>query len=170
MIDYYNYDTSPRKIEPEYEVEEKVSHTSEVKKTRTRKQQQQHSRVQETRKNLKRILYIGIAFIILFVISYRYAVINIQFEEKESLKSELADIQKQNQQLKVNIEQGMNINTVEQQAKERLGMQKMDNSQKVYINLDKSDYVESSTSTSNGETTQTETWWSKLLKDLFKIK
>lgn len=169
MIDYYNYDTSPRKLEPDYEQEEerKVLE-SKPRKTRTRKQQQQHMKAEAARKNRKRIGYIAVGFIILFAISYRYALINIQFEEKESLKSQLADIQKQNQQLKVNIEQGMNINTIEQEAKERLGMQKIDNSQKVYINLDKSDYVESSAT--SGEKVQTETWWSKLLKDLFKIK
>ena len=47
-------------------------------------------------------------------------------------------------------------------------MQKLDNSQKVYVSLDKEDYIEAPIN--NIETQKTETWWSKLLKDLFKIK
>ena len=52
-------------------------------------------------------------------------------------------IEKQNDQLKVSIERDMNISNIEQEAKEKLGMQKLTNSQKVYINLDKKDYVKS---------------------------
>ena len=35
------------------------------------------------------------------------------------------------------------MKNIEQMAKEMLGMQKLDNSQKVYINLPKKDYIES---------------------------
>ena len=69
----------------------------------------------------------------LLTISYRYSLINTRFSEKESLKSELADLQKQNAQLQLSIETGTNINNIEQQAKEKLGMKKLDNSQKVYV-------------------------------------
>lgn len=122
----------------------------------------------QNRKNVTCIMEIAVGFVILLGISYRYALINSTFNEKEKMKAELASIQKQNEQLKVNIEQAMNINTIEQEAKEKLGMQKLDNSQKVYVSLDKQDYIESSASTINNE--ESETWWSKLLKDLFKIK
>ena len=122
----------------------------------------------QNRKNVSCIMEIAVGFVILLGISYRYALINSTFNEKEKMKAELASIQKQNEQLKVNIEQAMNINTIEQEAKEKLGMQKLDNSQKVYVSLDKQDYIESSASTINNE--ENETWWSKLLKDLFKIK
>lgn len=165
MIDYYEYETSPRKIEPEYSPE--VTETNKEENNK-RVKQEKHSKAKEKKKNITRIAYVVIGFAILLTISYRYALINTSFSEKEKLKNQLTEIQKQNQQLKVSIEQGMNINTIEQQAKERLGMQKLDNNQKVYINLDKSDYVESSVA-NKGET-ETESWWSKLLKDLFNIK
>lgn len=165
MIDYYEYETSPRKIEPEYSSE--VKQHKKVK-TKSRAKKNKHTKVSESKKNATRILYLAIGFAVLFTISYRYTLINASFSEKENLKSKLADIQKQNQQLKVSIEQGMNINLVEQQAKERLGMQKLDNNQKVYINLEKSDYVESSVI--NSTDNEVESWWSKLLKDLFNIK
>lgn len=81
-------------------------------------------------------------FIILFAISYRNSVINEKFSEIKTLKANLAGIEKENEQLKVNIENNLNLKSVEQSAKEILGMQKLNNSQTVYINLPKEDYVE----------------------------
>jgi hypothetical protein len=82
-------------------------------------------------------------FSILFTISYRNSIINEKFNEKEHLKAELADVQKVNEQLQVGIENELNLTSVEQLAKEKLGMSKLNNSQKVYINLPKREYVES---------------------------
>ena len=123
----------------------------------------------ERKKNIIRIFDVIICFLMLMLISYRYATINANFRHKENLKKELASIQKENEQLKVNIEKQMNFNAIEQEAKEKLGMQKLDNNQKVYVNLNKSDYIEPSESVSNTENQKEETWWCKLLKDLFKI-
>ena len=123
----------------------------------------------ERKKNIIRIFDVIICFLMLMLISYRYATINANFRQKENLKKELASIQKENEQLKVNIEKQMNFNAIEQEAKEKLGMQKLDNNQKVYVNLNKSDYIEPSESVSNTENKKEETWWCKLLKDLFKI-
>ncbi len=81
-------------------------------------------------------------FIILFAISYRNSVINEKFSEIKTLKANLAGIEKENEQLKVNIENNLNLKSVEQSAKEILGMQKLNNFQTVYINLPKEDYVE----------------------------
>ena len=123
----------------------------------------------ERKKNIIRIFDVIICFLMLMLISYRYATIDANFRQKENLKKELASIQKENEQLKVNIEKQMNFNAIEQEAKEKLGMQKLDNNQKVYVNLNKSDYIEPSESVSNTENQKEETWWCKLLKDLFKI-
>ena len=166
MIDYYNYDTSPRKIDPTYDEVVKTKQTRNENRSKVKKQQQ--NKVSQIKNNITNIFYLLIGFSILLTISYRYAVINSSFTEKESLKDELAELQKSNQQLKVSIEQGTNINTIEQEAKEKLGMQKLDNNQKVYINLDKSDYVESSIDLQSEN--ELETWWSKLLKDIFNIR
>ena len=35
------------------------------------------------------------------------------------------------------------MSNIEKLAEDKLGMQKLDNSQKIYVNLDKKDYVES---------------------------
>ena len=162
MISYYEYETSPRKEEVEYipkkrkKTERTVQNREEIKKQRRKAQ------VQEARKNAINIIEIGVAFALLLTISYRYALINSRFSEKENLKTSLQEIQKQNAQLKVSIEQGMNINNIEQAAKEKLGMQKLNNNQKVYVTLQKKDYVE----TSSNEDEVQESWFNKLLKTL----
>lgn len=139
----------------------KISNKDEIRK-----------RIIERKKNISRIIYIIICFSMLMLISYRYATVDASFRQKENLKKELASIQKENEQLKVNIEKQMNFNAIEQEAREKLGMQKLDNNQKIYVNLNKSDYIEPSKSTSNNNSKnkQEETWWCKLLKDLFKIE
>ena len=120
MINYYEYETSPRKEEPIEPVrkrtkkKENTVHNKDDIRKKIRKAQ-----VIEKRKNVKHIIEIGIVFVLLLTISYRYALINSRFSQKESLKASLAELQKQNAQLKVSIEQGMNINNIEQAAKVR---------------------------------------------------
>ena len=51
-------------------------------------------------------------------------------------------MEKENDQMKVDIENNLNLNNVEQQAKELLGMQRLTNKQTVYISLPKKDYIQ----------------------------
>ena len=60
----------------------------------------------------------------------------------QELKEELAQIEKQNAQLEVAIENGMNLNNLEQEAKTQLGMQKLNSKQTIYATLPKTDYIE----------------------------
>lgn len=170
MIDYYEYETSPRKIEPEFVSTDEKIFNKKVKQTKkiNKVQENKQNNAKEAKKNLTHIFYLIVCFSVLLTIAYRYAIINAKFNEKEELKAKLAELQKLNQQLTVSIEQGMNINKIEQEAKEKLGMQKLDNNQKVYINLEKSDFTESSANNADDEIT--ESWWSKLIKDIFNMK
>ena len=59
------------------------------------------------------------------------------------MKSNLAAIEKENEQIEVNIESKTNLGTIEKEAKDKLGMQKLDDNQTIYVNLDKQDYIES---------------------------
>ena len=163
MINYYEYETSPRKEEPEIIPSKRKKRQKTVENREDIRKKIRKAQVIESRKNVKNIILIGVAFVVLLTISYRYALINSRFSEKEDLKAKLSELQKQNAQLKVSIEQGMNINNIEQAAKEKLGMQKLNNNQKVYVNLQKKDYVETS---NNAEEEVQETWWQKLLKTL----
>ena len=50
-------------------------------------------------------------------------------------------------QISINIQNNINLNNIEQAAKEMLGMQKLSSKQIVYINLSKEDYVLPTTET-----------------------
>ena len=138
----YQYETSPRKLEPEYEVRKnpnKQKKASNVKKTEANNKTEKNT----ANSKAKMVFGIVVGFGILFAISYQNSLITETFNKKESLKSQLATIEKENEQLKVNIERTLNLNNVEQMAKEKLGMQKLSNDQKIYISLPKQDYIES---------------------------
>jgi cell division protein FtsL len=157
----YQYETSPRKIEPEYEP--KKNPYKNKKTTAKAKNNKKAVRANKNQK-LKAVIYVAVSFAVLLTISYRDSLITEKFNEKEALKEELAVIQKENEQLKVNIESSLNLNNIEQQAKELLGMQKLDNSQKVYISLSKKDYIETATETVDIE--ENLTLWQKIIKGL----
>lgn len=138
----YQYGTSPRKLEPEYEPQ--VNPYSK-KKSNALKKKSTNNKVQKRKlkTHIKAVMYIVMIFGVFFIISYRNSLINEKFSKNEKLKSTLAVTQKENEQLQVNIENNLNLNNIEKIAREKLGMQKLDNSQKVYVSLPKKDYVES---------------------------
>ena len=159
----YQYETSPRKLEPQYKPQKKKS----TKKTNNASKNKNTIKVKNNKKlKLKAVGYLAIGFIILFTISYRNSVINESFSKKEDLKQELNAIKKTNEQLQVGIENALNLNSVEQSAKERLGMQKPDNSQKVYVNLEKKDYIQSATEEVVIE--DNSSWFQKLISGFTK--
>lgn len=142
----YQYETSPRKLQPEYRpTKKKYPKKSTAKKAVQPKKVAKKQVKKQANGQIRIMAYVAIGFMILFAISYRNSVINEKFSEIKTLKSNLSAIQKENEQLEVNIENGLNLQTVEQSAKEMLGMQKLDKSQTVYINLPKQDYVEPAT-------------------------
>ena len=142
----YQYETSPRKVQPEYDTNKKKKQYK--KKSTAKKSNNAKANAEKQKNNVKissrarLVIYISILFAVLFGISYRNSLISESFEKKEKLKTELSSVQKENEQLKVNIESSLNLKNVEQQAKEKLGMKKLDNNQKIYVNLPKKDYIE----------------------------
>lgn len=160
----YQYETSPRKIQPEYEPTNKPN-PYKNKKTTTRKTVNKKAKAKiKLKPKVKIAIYIAIGFAVLFGISYRNSLITESFNKKEKLKKEISSIQKENEQLKVNIESSLNLNNVEQMAKELLGMQKLDNNQKVYVSLPKKDYIEPATEEVVIE--ENLSFWQKILKGL----
>lgn len=156
----YQYETSPRKLQPEYTPRK---NPYQKKKSSTRKMVKEQKQTKRTLKpKVKLVLGIACGFIILFAISYQNSLINESFNKKEELKQSLAALTKENEQLKINIEKSLNLNNVEQSAKELLGMQKLNNNQKIYISLPKKDYVESQAEQMVIE--QDTTIWQKILE------
>ena len=141
----YQYETSPRKLEPEYAPKK---NTYKGKKSTARKPEEKIKKVskkqikEEQKKQRKTIAYLVLGFGILFAMCYQNAQIDENFEKMQDLKKELASVEKVNSQLELAIESNLNLSNVEQQAKELLGMQKLTSKQIVYVNLDKDDYIE----------------------------
>jgi cell division protein FtsL len=155
----YQYETSPRKLQPSQDYRNKKKNNSNKKKSNV------HKKVKVN--NSKIILAIGIAFVILFAISYRNALIAQKYNELKGLKTKLAEIEKENKQIEVNIESKTNLGTIEEKASKELGLKKLDSSQTVYVSLDKQDYVESSVEKVK---LQDESWFNKIInkiKDIF---
>ena len=125
----YQYETSPRKLEPEYTP---VKNPYKKKKTTARKiQTVNKNKANEIKKRKMRVIkYIAIGFLIIFGISLRNSQIDENFAEKQKA------------QLEVAIENGMNLNNLEQEAKTQLGMQKLNSKQTIYMTLPKNDYIE----------------------------
>lgn len=158
----YQYETSPRKLQPEYEP---IREPYARKKSSTLKKKNNSSKPKRQLKtHVKVVFYVLIIFASLFVISYRNSLINESFNENEQLKTNLASIQKQNEQLKVNLENSLNLTKIQKIAEKKLGMQKLDNSQKVYVSLDKKDYVEPASE--KVVMNDNQNWFTKLINTL----
>lgn len=140
----YEYSTSPRKLQPDYKPKKQTKKRSLKVVKDLPRQNVKVSKVQKERQ-MKLTLVVIAIFILLLTISYRNSQINEKFSEVQSLKNELSSLQKENEQLKVSIENGLNLNNIEKLAKEKLGMQKLTNKQTLYVSLPKKDYVESAT-------------------------
>lgn len=137
----YQYETSPRKLQPDYTpVKKRYPKKSTAKKNNGK---QQVKKQEAKNINTKIILYIAAVFAVLFAISYRNALIAQTYSQVKDLKSELAEVEKENKQLEINIESQTNLGAIEEKAKNELGLKKLEDSQIVYVSLDKQDYVES---------------------------
>ena len=167
----YQYETSPRKINPEYRPSR---NNKSVKKQNTTKKvnnvKNKSTSVKGKKKskyNNKPIIYIALMFSMLFVISYRYSLINESYNNKENIKTQVNAVKKENEQLKVSIQNSLNLSSVEKAAESKLGMQKLDNNQKVYLNLPKKDYVEPASE--EVIINDNKTWFEKIIQKLTQI-
>lgn len=153
-LNKYQYETSPRKLAPEYAPKKNnyKGKKSTVRKIETKENIKIRKKLQEERKQHRKvIMYVILAFSVLFAISYRNAQIDESFEKMQDYKKELAYIEKENSQLELAIESSLNLSNIEQQAKELLGMQKLTNQQIVYVGLEKDDHIETAAENVNIE-------------------
>jgi hypothetical protein len=161
----YQYETSPRKVLPDYSPYKETNKIKKDKKiSKEQEKQKQLALKQEKRKHHKNIAIIVGVFLVLLAISYRNSLITERFNEIQDKKQELAAIEKTNGQLEVSIEGSLNLNNLEESAEEKLGMQKLQNDQKVYVTLPKKDYTEAA---SDEVTEETESSWIQNLIDKF---
>ena len=155
----YQYVTSPRKLEPDYTRKTKQKRRPLKVVEDLPRQQIKVSKEQRKRQMRTTVTVIGL-FLLLLTISCRNSQIDRQFDQIQDQKKQLAALQKENEQLKVSIENSVNISNIEKVAKEELGMQKLSSKQTVYITLPKKDYVE--TAAEKVVINDNQFWWRKL--------
>ena len=144
----YQYETSPRKFEPEYSpITKKYPKKSVTPRNRNKTKNISKASIIRRKDQFKLIAAVLIVFSAVLTMSYRNSQIDESFSKTEELKEKYMAIEKENDQMKVDIENSLNYNNVEQQAKELLGMQKLSNKQTVYVNLPKKDYIQPATET-----------------------
>ena len=135
----YQYETSPRKIDPRYKSVPKKKKLEVIKNEPKKKA---GISKKEQAKRRKQICSVLVIFALLLVISYRNSLITEEFKAIQNLKSDLTNIEKENKQLEISIEGSLNLNKIEKIASEQLGMQKQTVEQTIYTELPKEDYVE----------------------------
>ena len=149
----YQYETSPRKLEPEYEPRRKKKNSKakapakqKIIKPSKDKKQTEKEKAREARKGRFLLTFNCLLILLaLFAIIMRNSLISQSFAQIQILKSEIAELEKENDQLEISIQNSLNLSSIEQEAKEKLGMQKLTSKQTVYLNFPKKDYVEPST-------------------------
>ncbi len=142
----YQYETSPRKVEPDFSRKSKKQREEKRKKIKVVKDlPRQDIKISEKqkKKQIKLTLLVLAGIALLFTISYQNSQISVKFSQIQSQKEELATLEKENEQTEVNIESSSNLSNIEKLAKEKIGMSKLTNKQTVYVTLPKKDYVES---------------------------
>ena len=163
----YEYGTNPRKVEPEIPKRK----NKQIKKKKLTvvenipRQEVKISREQKIKQTKLTLVVVGI-FILLLTISYRNSQINERFKQVQNLKKELSSLEKENEQLKVSIENSLNLNNVEKLAKEKLGMQKLTNKQTIYVTLPKRDYVVPATEEKVIEKEE-DNWLKRIINQIF---
>ena len=167
---YYQYDTNPRKIQTEEQMprKNKTRKKSGLKVVKEMPKQQVEVSKEQKRKHVKLTMFAILAFTVLLAISYQNSQITVKFYEMQDQKKKLATIEKENEQLEINIENNLNIKNIEKEAKEKLGMEKLTNKQTVYVTLPKKDYVESATE--KVVLKENKTWLQKIADWMFPNK
>lgn len=179
----YQYETSPRKIKPDYNKPRK--NATQYNKPKQKKQQiktkkkndvNQIKKQQEEQKTKNALIArtkifvffkCMILFAIMFFMLFMNSKISESFSQIQKLKAEITDKQKEIDQLEINIQNSLNLNNVEQKAKELLGMQKLSNKQTSYISLSKKDFVEPRTEKVIIE--EETNWFDELIEKIQKI-
>lgn len=146
----YQYETSPRKYEPEYTTKRAKTKT-QVKKTskkeieRKKLEKEKAKKAEERNKRIKQVILVITIFGMLLAISYREISIMEMFNQKKDLENKLALIEKENGQVKKSIkevESTLEWNEIKKKATEQLGMEAKAG---IPVDLDKTDNVETET-------------------------
>lgn len=164
----YQYGTNPRKVDLDYDKRtKKTQQKAKLKIVENTPRQQVKVSKEQKRKQLEMTLTVVALFLLLLTISCRNSQIDNEFNQIQEQKKQLAALQKENEQLKVSIQNSLNLNNIEKVAREELGMQKLSSKQTVYVTLPKKDYVESASEKVVIE--EEKSWWEELVDKIFNF-
>ena len=141
MANYgYQYDTSPRKLEPEENPPKKLPKKANKTKKSNSKDKAKKQEVKIAKRNFAMVMVVVLSCILLLM--YRNVKIREYYAGVQELNKEISSLQKENGQIAVQIQNNLNLNNIESIATSTLGMQKLSSKQTVYVNLDTKDYTE----------------------------
>lgn len=164
----YQYGTNPRKIDPDYQRRDRrETRQKPLKVVRDIPNGQVKISNDQKKKQFKMTVCVVGIFLLLLTISCRNSQIDRNFNQIQEQKKQLSTLQKENEQLKVSIENSLNPSVIEKVAREELGMQKLSSKQTIYITLPKKDYVESASEKIIIE--EEKNWWEKLVDKIFNF-
>ena len=123
---YYESGSTAKKIEYDYN----RSNKPKIKKNVSNK------KAKKTRTSSV-VLVLGI-FSMALVLVYRYNVINEKNLESQALANDLTKIESTLFSSQMDVEQNTDLNQIEDYAKQKLGMQKPDKNQTIYVDTSKS--------------------------------
>lgn len=123
----YDYEETPKERKPrkaavkktEVKVEKKINNKSKV----------------------RLVASIITVFSMLMVITYRYNLINEKNLEVQSLKKEYKRVAAEVSLAQIELEQHLNLSMVENYAKQKLGMQKPEKNQIIYVDTRQEEYI-----------------------------
>ncbi len=128
--DYYSSDSTARKLEQ-----------IEIKKLNTNTNNRRVGKVKLEKKvktnPIKAIALIFSIFSLSLVLTYRFNIINEKNLEAQSLKKQLSTAESSLATAQIEVEQNTDLNKIEAYAKQKLGMQKPDKNQTVYVDTSK---------------------------------
>lgn len=95
------------------------------------------------------ILRVALIALFAFFVLYRGVIITDKTNQLSEKKKELANLQAKNEKLQVEIEKSLDLARIEEIASEKLNMRRPEKYQIVYINLDRTDFVEKADGTAS---------------------
>ncbi len=129
-----------------------------------KEENQQKQVIPKKNKKIRRKVFLGVvSFSVALTIVYRYAMLNNMSMENISLKKELTELNNANAQLQLLAEQSVNLSYVEEYAKENLGLQKPQNYQIEYINVNKQDLID------NKVVNENKNWFEEILFNIIEF-
>ena len=140
----YNYHEQPVQYEPIQIPETKVREIVVTKRGAIRR--------------IKALLAIILVFGLSLFILFRYTQINEYNHNLVKIKKELSQLHKVNSQLRVELDTKIDLNKIEQEAVQKLGMQYPDKNQTIYMEVQKKDFTEIPLSAKNIQQKEAGIW------------